>query len=81
MPPIRHAPPKKARRANQRSTSSVTGAKRTVPGVILPVREPYDWDLVLDWLGTRAIPGLEAVEDGVYRRGATVVARAGGGSR
>ena len=43
--------------------------------MILPVREPYDWALVLDWLGTRAIPGLEAVEDGVYRRGATVVAR------
>jgi DNA-3-methyladenine glycosylase II len=48
--------------------------------VILPVREPYDWERVLDWLGTRAIPGLEAVEDGVYRRlGETEVARAGGG--
>ena len=47
--------------------------------VILPVREPYDWALVLDWLGTRAIPGLEAVEDGVYRRGSTSVARVPGG--
>ena len=44
-----------------------------------PVREPYDWDRVLDWLGTRAIPGLEAVEDGVYRRGAIEVARIEGG--
>jgi DNA-3-methyladenine glycosylase II len=35
---------------------------------LIPVREPYDWERVLDWLGTRAIPGLEAVEDGVYRR-------------
>ena len=44
--------------------------------VLLPVREPYDWALVLDWLGTRAIPGLEAVEDGVYRRRDLTVARA-----
>jgi 3-methyladenine DNA glycosylase/8-oxoguanine DNA glycosylase len=47
--------------------------------VILPAREPFDWPRLLDWLGTRAIPGLEAVEDGVYRRGAVTVARAEGG--
>lgn len=48
--------------------------------LILPVREPYDWELLLDWLGTRAIPGLEAVEDGVYRRlGAVEIARVQGG--
>jgi 3-methyladenine DNA glycosylase/8-oxoguanine DNA glycosylase len=47
--------------------------------VILPVREPYDWELVLDWLGTRAIPGLEAVQDGVYHRDGVEVARADGG--
>ena len=43
--------------------------------VLLPVREPYDWDLVLDWLGTRAIGGLESVEAGVYRRDGMAVAR------
>jgi DNA-3-methyladenine glycosylase II len=47
--------------------------------VILPVREPYDWELVLDWLGTRAIAGLESVEDGVYRREGLTVARTDGG--
>jgi DNA-3-methyladenine glycosylase II len=47
--------------------------------VILRVREPYDWELVLDWLGTRAIPGLEAVDDGVYARGGVTVARVAGG--
>jgi DNA-3-methyladenine glycosylase II len=48
--------------------------------VILPVREPYDWERVIDWLGTRAIPGLEVVEDGVYRReGEAEVARVDGG--
>ena len=45
----------------------------------LPVREPYDWDLVLEWLGTRAIPGLESVRDGVYRRAGLEVARAEAG--
>jgi 3-methyladenine DNA glycosylase/8-oxoguanine DNA glycosylase len=47
--------------------------------MILPVREPYDWELVLEWLGTRAIPGLERVEDGVYRRDGVAVARVEGG--
>jgi DNA-3-methyladenine glycosylase II len=47
--------------------------------VILPVREPYDWERVLDWLGTRAIPGLESVADGVYRRGDIAVERVDGG--
>jgi 3-methyladenine DNA glycosylase/8-oxoguanine DNA glycosylase len=47
--------------------------------VILPAREPFDWPRLLDWLGTRAIPGLEEVRDGVYRRGAVEVAPADGG--
>jgi DNA-3-methyladenine glycosylase II len=47
--------------------------------VILPAREPYDWPRLLDWLGTRAIPGLEAVADGAYRRGGITVTRAPGG--
>ena len=53
---------------------SVTGQP-----VILPVREPYDWALVLDWLGMRAIPGLEEVAGGAYGRGAVRVERAGAG--
>jgi 3-methyladenine DNA glycosylase/8-oxoguanine DNA glycosylase len=48
--------------------------------VILPVREPFDWERLLDWLGTRAIPGLEEVEGGVYRRtGEAEIRRAEGG--
>jgi 3-methyladenine DNA glycosylase/8-oxoguanine DNA glycosylase len=48
--------------------------------LILPVREPYDWERVIDWLGTRAIPGLEEVGDGVYRRlGVAEVERVDGG--
>jgi DNA-3-methyladenine glycosylase II len=47
--------------------------------MLFPVLEPYDWERVVDWLGTRAIPGLESVEDGVYRRDGIAVARAEGG--
>jgi DNA-3-methyladenine glycosylase II len=47
--------------------------------VILPVREPFDWPRLLEWLGARAIPGLEEVTDGVYRRGVVAVSRADGG--
>jgi 3-methyladenine DNA glycosylase/8-oxoguanine DNA glycosylase len=47
--------------------------------VILPVAEPYDWPRVLDWLGTRAIPGLEEVGGGAYRRGDVTVTYRGDG--
>lgn len=34
----------------------------------LPFREPYDWDGVLDYFRRRAIPRVEDVIDGTYRR-------------
>ena len=34
----------------------------------LPYRPPYDWAGVLTFLTRRAIPGVESVENGVYRR-------------
>src|SRR5215217_5024218 len=48
-------------------------------GVVLPAREPFDWPRLLDWLGARAIAGLEAVADGIYTRGGVAVARVDGG--
>ena len=47
--------------------------------MILAVTEPYDWERVLDWLGTRAIPGLEEVRSGGYRRGEVTVTYGGDG--
>jgi 3-methyladenine DNA glycosylase/8-oxoguanine DNA glycosylase len=47
--------------------------------VILAVAEPYDWWRALDWLGTRAIPGLEEVRAGSYRRGGITVSYSGTG--
>ncbi len=34
----------------------------------LPFRPPYEWQAMLDFLSSRAIPGVESVRDGVYRR-------------
>lgn len=34
----------------------------------LPFAPPYDWDSMIAFLATRAIPGVEAVGDGRYRR-------------
>ena len=34
----------------------------------LPYRAPYDWPGLLEFLGRRAIPGVESVVDGEYRR-------------
>ncbi len=34
----------------------------------LDYRPPYDWDTLLAFLAARAIPGVEAIADGVYHR-------------
>ena len=34
----------------------------------LAYRPPYDWNLLLDFLAPRAITGVEAIREGVYRR-------------
>lgn len=36
--------------------------------ILLPYRPPYDWQAILTFLAARAIPGVESVADGCYRR-------------
>ncbi|MGD1068466.1 MAG: AlkA N-terminal domain-containing protein [Vulcanimicrobiaceae bacterium] len=36
--------------------------------LLLRYRPPYDWDALLSFLATRAVPGVETVVDGHYRR-------------
>ena len=36
--------------------------------VMLGYRPPYQWERLLDFLGQRAIPGVESVSDGTYMR-------------
>ncbi|HET7569525.1 MAG TPA: AlkA N-terminal domain-containing protein [Gammaproteobacteria bacterium] len=43
----------------------------------LAYRPPYDWDSLLDFLERRAIPGVEAVVDGRYRRSIALGGRHG----
>ncbi len=59
-----HRPPSALRR--ERSTGSVLGEA----GVTLRLRyrPPYDWDAMLVHLESRAIPGVEVVENGSYQR-------------
>jgi AraC family transcriptional regulator of adaptative response / DNA-3-methyladenine glycosylase II len=48
------------RQSERRGTAAVT--------VRLSYRPPYDWDAILDFLGKRAIAGIEVVEHGRYLR-------------
>jgi AraC family transcriptional regulator of adaptative response / DNA-3-methyladenine glycosylase II len=36
--------------------------------VILPCRAPFDWDALIRFFAERAVPGIESVADGEYRR-------------
>jgi AraC family transcriptional regulator of adaptative response / DNA-3-methyladenine glycosylase II len=56
--------------------AGATSAKDEGITVFLGYRPPYGWDRLIAFLGSRAIPGVEEVVDGVYRR--TISARIGG---
>jgi AraC family transcriptional regulator of adaptative response / DNA-3-methyladenine glycosylase II len=43
----------------------------------LPYRPPYDWESLLAFLGSRAIPGVEEVVSGAYRRSFALQGRHG----
>ena len=45
----------------------------------LPYAEPYAWERILGFLALRAIPGVEAVDDGAYWRTVQVDAPSGEG--
>jgi AraC family transcriptional regulator of adaptative response / DNA-3-methyladenine glycosylase II len=59
-----HRPPSALRRRSLASRSSAE------TGIVLRVRyrPPYDWESMLTFLQARAIPGVEVVEKGCYRR-------------
>jgi AraC family transcriptional regulator of adaptative response / DNA-3-methyladenine glycosylase II len=61
------------RRARGRHDAAVDGALV----VRLPYRAPYEWEAMLAYLAPRAIPGVEVVRDGSYRRTVRVAKGAG----
>jgi AraC family transcriptional regulator, regulatory protein of adaptative response / DNA-3-methyladenine glycosylase II len=52
----------------QRHRTSASGARHSGVVVYLPYRVPFDWSCLIRFLGPRATPGVEAVEDRIYRR-------------
>jgi AraC family transcriptional regulator of adaptative response / DNA-3-methyladenine glycosylase II len=59
-----HRPPSALRRKSSVNHPSAEG------GILLRLRyrPPYDWDSMLSFLAARAIPGVEIVEGGCYKR-------------
>ena len=70
-------PPAALRRAGATATEAGEGRGGTLR---LAYRAPYDWDAILDFLALRAIPGVEAVRDGRYRRSLRLGGEVGVGS-
>jgi len=59
-----HRPPS----ALRRTTSARSAGAEAGVTIRLRYRPPYDWDSMLCYLSARAIPGVEVVESGSYRR-------------
>ncbi|HWQ75684.1 MAG TPA: AlkA N-terminal domain-containing protein [Syntrophomonas sp.] len=58
-----------------RSSGKVNSANKETITLTLGYRPPYAWEELVDFLADRAIPGVEYVKDGVYRR--TVAMKSG----
>jgi AraC family transcriptional regulator of adaptative response / DNA-3-methyladenine glycosylase II len=74
------------RRLYGRPPSALRGSRRPVPGseldgaaigLRLAYVPPYDWPVMIGFLAARAIPGVETVEDGRYRRTVSLGGRHG----
>ncbi|NUR98574.1 MAG: DNA-3-methyladenine glycosylase 2 family protein, partial [Kribbellaceae bacterium] len=74
MREIFRASPRELRERRRRSDRLVADG-----GLVLrlPFTPPYDWDAMCTFLAERAIPGVEAVADGVYRRTISLDGEAG----
>ena len=59
------APPKELRARRRKTDRLVADGGLCLR---LPLRAPFDWQAALDYFAARAIPGVEEVAGGVYRR-------------
>ncbi len=66
--------PRELRRAGRDREHAIDGSSLAVS---IGYRRPFDWQGLLDFMSVRAIPGVESVADGVYRR--TIVLADGAG--
>ena len=67
-----HRPPSTLRRKTPANAATEAGVT-----LRLRYRPPYDWDAMLGYLQARAIPGVEVVENGSYRRTVEIDGSAG----
>ncbi|WP_426030891.1 AlkA N-terminal domain-containing protein [Caulobacter sp. DWP3-1-3b2] len=70
-------PPAALRRRKALPSSPGHGPANDAIVLSLRYRPPYDWDAMLAFLAMRAIPGVEIVRDGVYRRAIALDGAAG----
>jgi AraC family transcriptional regulator of adaptative response / DNA-3-methyladenine glycosylase II len=63
--------------ALRRLRSVASGAPQNEYVLRLPYRPPYDWESILAFLAARAIPGVEEVTSGAYRRSFSLDGRHG----
>jgi AraC family transcriptional regulator of adaptative response / DNA-3-methyladenine glycosylase II len=70
-------PPAALRRRKAPPTSLGSAPAGDAITLSLRYRPPYDWDGMLAFLAMRAIPGVEVVQDGVYRRAIALDGAAG----
>lgn len=66
--------PRELRRRGREDEPLVDGSSLSVS---LSYRRPFDWSRLLDFFRARAIPGVESVADGVYRRTIRAAGQAG----
>jgi AraC family transcriptional regulator of adaptative response / DNA-3-methyladenine glycosylase II len=60
--------PRELRQAQRGARRGVRRVSGKGLGFRLRYRPPFDWDALVGFLSTRAIPGVEHVENGIYRR-------------
>jgi AraC family transcriptional regulator of adaptative response / DNA-3-methyladenine glycosylase II len=65
MRDVFHSAPRDLRKRRRRHDRLIADGGLTLR---LPFNPPLDWDATVGYLSRRAIPGVESVEDGVYRR-------------
>lgn len=68
-----HRSPSSIRRKSAQNAPDISGGTE----FRIRYRAPYDWDSMLQFLRARAIPGVETVEDDVYKRTVEIGGRYG----
>ena len=64
----RFSPTRLRKEGRQGETENAEAGELDSLTFVLPYRPPYDWQRVLVFFEMRAVPGVETIADGIYRR-------------